>query len=577
MDLMLTLSVSLVVALVLGFATQKLGLSPIVGYLLAGIIVGPNTPGFIANHEIAEQLAEIGVVLLMFGVGIHFDLKELLGMRHVALPGAAVQSAVATILGAVAAMYLSSGHGWASGIVYGLALSVASTVVLTRVLADADELHTPGGHIAVGWTVVEDILTVLILVILPAVSPHAGSSGGPLALSIGIAIVKIGALFAFAFLVGGRVIPWLLKKVAATKSRELFTLTILVVALGIAFGSAKLFGVSMALGAFLAGMIVGRSDFSLRAASEALPMRDAFAVLFFVSVGMLFDPKVVVESPWLVIATVGIVIVGKPLVSFLIMVALGNTIRSALTVGLALGQIGEFSFILAQMGTQLGILPQSATSAIVAVAIVTIALSPIYHRLAKPIDSWVQRRRKLVQVLTPRQLRAETERPEPAESAGPEYQAVVIGYGPVGRTLVRLLRDNDVTASVIELNLKTVDTLRRQGITAVYGDARQRETLLKAGIASAGSLILSASTTADSQEIIRMAREINPTIRIIARTAYLRERSPLILAGADVVLTGEGEVALAMNDTILRELGATPDQIDREREALQSDIGSGEL
>jgi len=577
MDLMLTLSVSLVVALVLGFATQKLGLSPIVGYLIAGIIVGPNTPGFIANHEIAEQLAEIGVVLLMFGVGIHFDLKELLGMRHVALPGAAVQSATATLLGAVAAVFLGSGHGWVSAIVYGLALAVASTVVLTRVLSDADELHTPGGHIAVGWTVVEDILTVLILVILPAVFPPAGSKSGPLGLAVGIAIVKIAALFVFALLVGGRLIPWLLKKVAATKSRELFTLTILVVALGIAFGSAKLFGVSMALGAFLAGMIVGRSDFSLRAASEALPMRDAFAVLFFVSVGMLFDPKVVVESPWLVIATVGIVIVGKPLVSFLIMIALGNTTRSALTVGLALGQIGEFSFILAQMGTQLGVLPQAATSAIVAVAIVTIALSPIIHRLAKPIDTWMHRRTTLARVLTPRQLRAESGIPAQADGAAPAFQAVVIGYGPVGRTLVRLLRENDVTASVIELNLKTIDALRRQGLAAVYGDARQRETLLSAGVATAGSLILSSSTTADSQEIIRVAREINPTIRIIARAAYLRERSPLIIAGADVVLTGEGEVALAMNETILRDLGATPDQIDREREALQTDIGSGEL
>jgi CPA2 family monovalent cation:H+ antiporter-2 len=581
MDLMLTLSVSLVVALALGLGTQKLGISPIVGYLLAGIVVGPNTPGFIANHQIAEQLAEIGVVLLMFGVGIHFDLKELLHVRKVALPGALVQSAVATALGAVAAVTLGWGHDWVGAVVYGLAISVASTVVMTRVLSDYDELHTTAGHTAVGWTIVEDLITVLILVILPAVFPAGGAAAGsmPLALSIGIALLKIALLFAFAFIVGGRFIPWLLKRVASTKSRELFTLTILVVALGIAFGSAKLFGVSMALGAFIAGMIVGRSDFSLRAASEALPMRDAFAVLFFVSVGMLFDPHVIVQAPWLVGATLAIVLIGKPLVSLIIVLVLGRPFRTALTIGLALGQVGEFSFILASMANTLGILPEMATSALVAAAIISIALSPIIHRLVAPLDRRVTGSARLSRALTPNALQAQAAAPtvaEPGQETAPEYRAVVIGYGPVGHTLVRLLARNGVTSTVIELNLKTVKALRTEGIAAVYGDARQRETLAAAGLASAGSLILSASGIRESKEILRMAREMNPKVRVLVRTAYLKERAELVEAGADVVFSGEGEVALAMNESVLRDLGATPDQIDREREKLRTDLAGND-
>jgi len=354
MELLLTLSVSLTVALILGYLTQRLGLSPLVGYLLAGIIVGPNTPGFIANHEIAEQVAEIGVVLLMFGVGLHFDLSELLSLRRVAFPGAAGQSAISAALGAAAAIGLGEAYGWLGGVVYGLSLSVASTVVMARVLADHDDLHTPAGHVAVGWTVVEDFLTVGILILLPAVVPGGEEARGSLLLSLGIAVLKIAAL--------------------------------LVVALGIAVGSSRFFGVSMALGAFLAGMVVGRSDFSLRAASEALPMRDAFAVLFFVSVGMLFDPRSVIEAPWLVAATVGIVIVGKPVITFFLARALGQTSRASLSIGLALGQIGEFSFILAGAASALGLISLRSMSVLVATAIVSIALNPILRLLIDPID-----------------------------------------------------------------------------------------------------------------------------------------------------------------------------------------------
>lgn len=567
MDLVLTISVSLAAALVLGYVTQRIGLSPLVGYLLAGILVGPNTPGFIANRDVAAQFADIGIVLLMFGVGLHFDPKELLALRKTALPGALGQSVAAAALGAAAAFALGGARGWLGSIVYGLALSVASTVVMTRVLADHDELHTPAGHLAVGWTIVEDLITVLVLILLPAVVPGGGEARTSLAASLGIAAAKIAALLVVLFLVAARVVPWLMKLVAATRSRELFTLTVLVVALGIAYGSSRLFGVSMALGAFLGGMVVGRSDFSLRAANEALPMRDAFAVLFFVSVGMLFDPRGVVEAPWLAAATLGVVLVGKPLVSFLLARLLGQRPRAALSVGLALGQVGEFTFILAGMGAALGLLQERAASAIILAAIVSIAVNPLLRRLIGPISRLARRGAR------PRVGRQGDE-PDGAASSdtgGRRFRAVVIGYGPVGRTLVRLLSENGIQCTIIEMNLQTVHRLRSQGLAAVYGDAGHAETLRQAGVPEAGSLILSASGLA-STEIIRICRELAPEIRILVRSAYLRERASLREAGADQVFSGEAEVAMAMNEAILREMGARGAKIAREREKLRADL-----
>src|SRR6266851_5996642 len=336
LDLILTLTGGLAVALALGYLTHRLGLSPIVGYLVGGIAVGPHTPGFVANQEVAEQLAEVGVILLMFGVGLQFHLTELLAVRRVALPGAVAQSLVATGLGAVVAR--TFGWDWAAGIVFGLALSVASTVVLLRVLADHRDLHTPTGHIAVGWLVVEDLFTVLVLVLLPALFGGRPAALGHVPLALGLAALKMTALVVFTLLVGGRLIPWLLEHMAATRSRKLFTLTVLVLALGIAVGSATLFGVSMALGAFLAGMVVGRSDFSLRAATEALPMRDAFAVLFFVSAGMLFDPRFLLDAPALVAATLGVILLGKPLAALGIVLLLRYPPKVALAVAVALAQ-----------------------------------------------------------------------------------------------------------------------------------------------------------------------------------------------------------------------------------------------
>src|SRR5688572_27243479 len=377
-DLILMLAAGLGAALILGYFTQRLGLSPIVGYLIAGVLVGPHTPGFEANPEIAEQLAEVGVILIMFGVGLQFHLEELLAVRRIAIPGAVVGMTVATALGAwVARMF-----GWPlpAAVVFGLTLSVASTVVLVRVLSDAHKLHTPVGHIALGWLVMEDLLTVVTLVLLPTFATGQLTLRA-VGVDLAIALAKVGALVVFAAVVGQRLIPALLDRVAATRSRELFTLAILVLALGIAVGAAMLFGVSMALGAFVAGMVVNRSDYSLRAASDALPMRDAFAVLFFVSVGMLLDPVTLLEVPWLVAGALAVVVVGKPIVVALMLGVMRYPLRTVLTVPSALAQIGEFSFILAAVGRMLGVLPAIATDVVVAVSIGSIVINPLLSRL----------------------------------------------------------------------------------------------------------------------------------------------------------------------------------------------------
>jgi monovalent cation:H+ antiporter-2, CPA2 family len=564
LPLLLTLTGGLAAALLLGYITQRLRLSPIVGYLLAGIAVGPFTPGFTADRHLAEQLAEVGIILLMFGVGLSFHLKELLAVRRIAIPGALVQSAVATGLG----LLLGVGIGWGmgGGLVFGLAISVASTVVLIRVLSDHNDLHTPIGHIAVGWLVVEDLFTVMALVLLPALAGQG--EGQPLVLSIGIALLKIAALVAITFVIGGRVIPGLLGRVAATRSRELFTLTVLVVALGIAVGSAQLFGVSMALGAFLAGMVVGRSEFSLRAATDALPMRDAFAVLFFVSVGMLFDWRALLAAPGLLLATLAIVLLGKPLAAFLIVVLLRYPLRAALAVAVALAQIGEFSFILGALGRDLGILPAEAYQLLVAAAIISISLNPVLYRLVDPADRWLAR--------SFRRLRPGSDTPTGTfvEDGYPRYGAVIVGYGPVGRTVARLVEENGIRPAVIEMNHETVRTLREGGTNAVYGDAAHLDILQAAGVANARALILSASGLSNATEIIRQARQLNPSIRVLARATFLSEQAALQQAGADMVLIAEHEVALEMATTLLQALGATAEQIDRERDRVRHELSA---
>ena len=568
-DLILTLTAGLTGALFLGYFTQRLGLSPIVGYLLAGTLVGPNTPGLTVDAAMAEQLAEIGVILLMFGVGLQFHLEELLAVRGVAVPGALVQCSVSTAMGAWLAH--SFGWSWPAGIIFGLALAVASTVVVVRVLSDYNALHTPGGHIAVGWLVVEDVLTVLAIVLLPALF-GGENAGQPLWLAVAITLLKVTGLVVFTGVVGSRVIPWVLDKVALTRSRELFTLTVLVIALGIAVSSSFVFGVSMALGAFLAGMVVGRSDYSLRAASDALPMRDAFAVLFFVSVGLLLDPSTLLDSPWLFAGTLAIVLVINPAATFAFMWVMRQPFKEALTVAVALAQIGEFSFILATLGRQLGLFTMEATNTIVAASIMSIVVNPLLYRTINPTLAWVNARPAIRRFLERSAPLDGGELSREMRAARSARHAVLIGYGPTGKTVARLLKESGIEPTVIELNIETVRAIRSEGLDAVYGDATRPETLIEAGIASANGLILTSAGMANSSEVIRAAREANPHIRVMARVSYLRDLPELRQAGADTVYSGEGEVALAFVEDLLSRLGATAEQIDRERARAHSEL-----
>ena len=561
--IVLTLAGSLAAALVFGYITQRLGLSPIVGYLVAGLAIGPHTPGFIADPHVAEQFAEIGVILLMFGVGLQFHVEELLEVRRIAVPGAIVQSGIATIVGALSAH--AFGWTWPGAIVFGLSLSLASTVVLVRVLSDRRQLHTDAGHIAVGWLVVQDILAVLVLVLLPALK-DGSSPGGALAMGIVLAIVKVAALAAIAALVGRRAIPAILDRIAATRSRELFTLAVLALAIGLAVGSAAVFGVSIALGAFLAGMVVGSSDYSLRAATDALPMRDAFAVLFFVSVGMLLRPSVLLESPALMLTALAIVLILNPITASIVARLMRYPARTVATVAISLGQIGEFSFILATLGRNLAIVPADAIDIVVATAIISITINPLAFRAIEPVDRWLAQKR-----LT--RIARDPEAMDMGASSrlDPQGRAIVIGYGPTGRTVTRLLKENGIAPTVVDLNVDAVRALRDEGVSAVYGDARQPETLVSAGLPHAATLIVSGADTG-SPEIIRHARTINPGVHVFVRSGYLRDVPPLKHAGAEQVFSGEGEVALAMTEAVLRRLGATADQIDRERDRVRQEL-----
>jgi CPA2 family monovalent cation:H+ antiporter-2 len=557
-DLVILLAGALGAALVFGLLAHRVKLPPIVGYLLAGVLVGPHTPGFVANASMASELAEVGVVLLLFGVGLEFHVEQLLAVRRVAVPAAILQMVLVSIAGAAAAHWF----GWTTpaGIVFGIALSISSTVVLLRSLADRGELHTLTGHLAVGWLVVEDLLTVLVLVLLPGLVKPGG--GSVLAGTL-IALAKMGTLIAFTFFAGGRAIPWLLRRVVATQSRELFTLAILALALGVGLGAAELFGASLALGAFLAGIVVGRSEFASRAASEALPMREAFAVLFFVSVGMLFEPSFLWREPLLVTVALGLTALVKPLISTFLLLALKRPSRMALGIGLGRGQIGEFSFILAAMGTELGVLPAKAGSALVAASILSITLSPLLQRFAPRASGLLPER-------VPDEGRAAPEGP----GNGDRHRVIVVGYGPVGRTVSRLFMESGLEPSIVELNIETVRKLRSEGMRAVYGDANKSQTLEEAGAKTAIGVVLTAPLEGGADLVVRRARELNDRIFVVARSTYLSEVAALKNAGADVVFSGEGEIALAMAEFTLRRLGATRDQIDRERERVHGELGT---
>lgn len=538
------------------------------GYLLAGIVVGPYFPGFVADPSTASQYAEIGVILLMFGVGLHFHLNDLLAVQKVALPGAVAQIAASIALGAAATHFF--GWDWKAGALFGMAISVASTVVLTRVLADNRALHTPTGHVALGWLVVEDLFTILALVLLPALlgSTGGGAEGGSVWAALGITVLKLSALVAFALVVGQRLIPWLLGFVARTGTRDLFTLAVLVLALGIAVGSAEFFGASMALGAFLAGMIVGQSDFSARAASEALPLRDAFAVLFFVSVGMLLNPFALPDIWPLILVTLGLILVGKPLAALVVVLALGRPMRQALGVAVALAQIGEFSFILAALGTSYGVLPPEASNAIIAAGIVSITLNPLLYQ---SIPGLLRRLGKFG-------IGTRPVAPLEGENVIPEVpldrqRIIVAGYGPTGRNLVRILGENNIDVAVVEMNIDTVRALREAGEQVIHGDATQPEVLIHAGLADADALIVS-SAAMPARDVLGAARTVHPGIRVLIHAAFLREAQDLQSDQAVAVFSGEGEVALAMSVYLMRAFGATEEQVEQERRRIRTELNS---
>lgn len=543
LTVLMTFAVGLGMALVLGFAAKRLHVSPIVGYLVAGIAVGPYTAGYVADQHVADQFAEIGVILLLFGVGLKFHLDELLAVWRIAIPGALFQSAISTF--ALAGLLRLLGWDFVSGIVLGISISVASTVVMALVLAERRDLHAPIGHIAIGWTVVEDLLTVTALLLLPMfVGPGAVGSAS-IAPALGQAALKIAGLVVLVLVLGKWVIPWALEHVARVRSRELFTLSVLVVALGIAIGAAKLFGVSMALGAFLAGLAVGRSEFAARAANDALPMRDAFAVLFFVSVGMLCDPKSLLETPLLITVVLAVVLIGKPLAAILVVRLLGKPMTTAIGVGAALSQVGEFSFILGAAARGLGVIDDSGWNALVGASIISIALNPTIYRVARRLSGG-----------------ASTMRPMDEREAVDARRCVLVGYGPVGRTVRRILLERDAIVIVVELNLETVRRLRAEGIEVVYGDVLRPGTLEEAGVARAGSLILSVEVE-DAAELIRQARSVNPELRVIARCAHLRDVPALRRAGATVVAAAEAEVALALSDILDAETTAESELAER--------------
>ena len=528
-----TIVAGLVVAFILGAIAHRLKLSPLVGYLLAGIMVGPFTPGFVANASLANELAEIGVILLMFGVGLHFSLRDLLSVRKIAVPGAIGQIAVATLLG----MALAWSQGWSimGGLVFGLALSVASTVVLLRALQGADLVETQRGRIAVGWLIVEDLVMVLALVLLPAlagVMNSAETGGGMEALLLPLfgTLLKVAGFVALMLIVGRRVIPWALHWVVHTGSRELFRLAVLAIALGVAFGAAVAFDVSFALGAFFAGMILGETPLSRRATEETLPLRDAFAVLFFVSVGMLFNPAVLVQQPLLLLATVAIIIIGKTIAAFAIVRAFGHPTDTALTISASLAQIGEFSFILASLGTGLGVLPAEGRDLILAGAIVSILLNPI-------IFSLVVRDRK-------EEEREENEEPTPETPR--MGHVILVGYGRVGKLIASRLAERNVHFVVMEGDADRAEEAEEAGLSVVRGSALEDRHLKAAGITEARRLLIAVPEGFEGGAIHEHARHLNPDLQVIARAHSDAEVAHLEGLGVPHIVMGERELASRM-------------------------------
>ena len=549
--LIATIVAGLGLAFILGTLAQRFRVSPLVGYLLAGVAVGPFTPGFVADQSLATELAELGIILLMFGVGLHFSLHDLLSVRAIALPGAIVQIAVATLMG----LGLAKLMGWSigAGLVFGLALSVASTVVLLRAMQERRLMETERGRIAVGWLIVEDLAMVLALVLLPALAGILNASGsgqaqaavqpgGGIANALLWTVAKVGLFVAIMLVVGRRVIPWILHYVAHTGSRELFRLAVLAIALGIAFGASKLFDVSLALGAFFAGMMLSESPLSQRAAQESLPLRDAFAVLFFVSVGMLFNPASIIRDPWPLTATVAIIIFGKSIAAFLIVRAFGHPTATALMISASLAQIGEFSFILAELGVALNLLPREGRDLILASAIISIMLNPLIFAL---IDRWTQHFE---------------DTPSTDGKAAPTFypptalsdHVIVVGYGRVGSLVGGNLIERKQPFLVIETADAILSDLKARGVETIVGNAASSDVLAAANLAGARHLAIAIPEAFEAGQIVQQARVANPAIHITARAHSDAEVEHLSGLGADVVIMGEREIARGMIEALER-------------------------
>ncbi len=545
-DLINIVAVGLGLAFIFGALANKLRLSPLVGYLVAGICVGPFTPGFVADQALANQLAELGVMLLMFGVGLHFSMKDLMAVKAIAIPGAIGQILVATLLG----WGVASLMGWPviHGIVFGFSLATASTVVLLRAMEERRLLESLRGKIAVGWLIVEDLACVLALVMMPVLAgvfgPDAAKENhsiGSVLADIGWTFVQLGLFVAVMLVVGRRVIPWILERIAGTGSRELFTLAVLAIALGVAFGSAMLFGVSFALGAFFAGMLLNESELSHKAATDSLPLRDAFAVLFFVSVGMLFNPMIIVEHPWQVLATVLIIMFGKSAAAFFIVRAFGHPTSTALTISASLAQIGEFAFIIAGLGVALQILPETGQSLVLAGALVSIMLNPLVFGL---LDRWQARQLALQPAIA-----------EAEEAAGPSRDlhdhAIVIGYGRVGSELAAVLRDKGVPVLVIDDNKEHVESAHAAGIAAIRGSAAADKVLAEAHPDRAKIAVLAIPQPLEAGEALAKLRAINPGLTLLARAHSDAEVRHLLEHGADGTVMAERELAYSLAEMIM--------------------------
>jgi K+:H+ antiporter len=551
-SLITTVAAGLGLALITGFIASRLRLPPLVGYLVAGIIIGPATPGFVADVHLAGQLAEIGVMLMMFGVGLHFSIEDLMSVRRIAIPGAIVQIVGATVAGAAMALW----WGWTLGgaLVFGLALSVASTVVLLRALESRGVLNSVNGRIAVGWLIVEDLVVVLILVLLPALAgilggtaPHAGAHGseGSLWSSLPLTLGKVFAFVALMLVVGRRLLPRLLWAVARTGSRELFTLAVISTAVGVAYLSAELFSVSFALGAFFAGMTMRESALSHRAAEESLPLRDAFSVLFFVSVGMLFDPQIVIREPLHVLGTTAIIMIGKTVAAVLLVVAFRYPLNTALTVGASLAQIGEFSFILAGLGVSLGLLPPEGQSLILAGALISISLNPLLFAAIEPAQRWIRSRSNIARALE-RSDDPLSELPATVNQDLLTGHVLLVGYGRVGRRIAEALSEHGLPYVVAEQNRELVEGLRARNVPAVSGDAAEAAVLIQAHVARARLLIIATPNTARVRKMVEIARTLNPKIETLLRTHTDEEASLFREENLGTVFMGEHELARAM-------------------------------